>query len=259
ANGDNDVTLKILYYGICLSDLHSIKNEWGNVAYPIIPRTYNGGYSDMVVVDEHFVINFLDNIPLDGAAPLLLCAGITVYSSMKYFGLSKLGMHLGVVGIGGLGHVVVKFAKAFGLKVTVINTSLCKKQKAIEHLGADDFLPALMMDIVGIIDTVYAVHPLMPLIGLLKNHGKFVMVGAPEKPLELSVFQLFMGRKLIAGSGISGIKETQEMINFAAKHNITANIEVIPINYVNTAMERLAKGDVRYQFVIDVANTLKYS
>ncbi|KAF9605297.1 hypothetical protein IFM89_015913 [Coptis chinensis] len=134
----------------------------------------------MVVVDEHFLINFPDNIPLDGAAPLLLCAGIVVYSPMKYFGLSKPGMHLGVVGLGGLGHVAVKFAKAFGLKVTVISTSLSKKQEAIEHLGADDFL-ATIGTLDGIIDTVSVVHHLMPLIGLLKNHGKLVMVGAPEK------------------------------------------------------------------------------
>ncbi|KAF9588315.1 hypothetical protein IFM89_008732 [Coptis chinensis] len=154
-------------------------------------RTY-GGYSDMVVVDEHFVINFPNNIPLDGAAPLLLCAGITVYSPMKYFGLNKPGLHLGVVGLGRLGHVAVKFGKAFGLKVTVISTSLSKKQEAIEHLGADDFL-ATMGTLDGIIDTVSAVHPLMPLISLLKNHEKLVMVGAPEKPLELPVFPLLMG------------------------------------------------------------------
>ncbi|PIA39277.1 hypothetical protein AQUCO_02600015v1 [Aquilegia coerulea] len=228
-------------------------------------RTY-GGYSNKLVVDEHFGINFPDNIPLDGAAPLL-CAGITVYSPMKYYGLSKPGMHLGVVGLGGLGHVAVKFAKAFGLKVTVISTSISKKEEAIDRLGADNFLvsrdPDQMQAAVGtldgIIDTVSAVHPLPPLISLLKTNGKLVMVGAPDKPLELPVFSLLMGRKLIGGSGIGGIKETQEMINFAAKHNITADIEVIPMDYVNTAMERLAKGDVKYRFVIDVGNTLKSS
>ncbi|KAF9610586.1 hypothetical protein IFM89_023380 [Coptis chinensis] len=145
----------------------------------------------MVVVNEHFVINFPNNIPLDGAAPLLLCAGNTVYSPMKYFGLNKPGMHLGVVGLGGLGHVVVKFAKAFGLKVTVINTSLSKKQEAIEHLGDDDFLVAM-----GILDGII--------------DGKLVMVGAPKKPLELPVFPLLMGWRLIAGSGIGGIKETRD-------------------------------------------------
>lgn len=325
ANGEDDITMDILYCGICHSDLHSIKNEWGNAVYPLLPGheivgivtevgsnvtkfkvgdragvgclvgscrscdnctrdeenycskpigTYNfidddgtrtyGGYSNKIVVNEHFGINFPDNIPLDAAAPLL-CAGITVYSPMQYYGLNCPGMHLGVVGLGGLGHVAVKFAKALGLKVTVISTSIDKKQEAIEQLGADEFLiskdPEQMQTAVGtmdgIIDTVSATHPLMPLFGLLKNNGKLIMVGAPEKPLELYTFPLIMGRKLIAGSGIGGIKETQEMINFAAKHNITADIEVISMDHLNTAMERLSKGDVRYRFVIDVGNTLK--
>ncbi|PKI61467.1 hypothetical protein CRG98_018150 [Punica granatum] len=217
-----------------------------------------------MVVDEHFVVAIPDNLPLDGAAPLL-CAGITVYSPLKFFGLDKPGLHLGVVGLGGLGHTAVKFAKAMGLKVTVISTSPGKKQEAVEHLGADSFLvscdqeqmQSAMGTLDGIIDTVSAVHPLLPLIGLLKSHGKLVMVGAPEKPLELPVFPLLMGRKVVAGSGIGGLKETQEMINFASKHNITADIEVIPMDYVNTAMERLVKADVRYRFVIDIGNSLK--
>ncbi|RWR74092.1 putative mannitol dehydrogenase [Cinnamomum micranthum f. kanehirae] len=317
ANGDEDVTLKILYCGICHSDLHMVKNEWGMHEIvgivtevgkkvkkfkvgekagvgclvgscgscpgckqdaenycPKLILTYSavyhdgtityGGYSDMIVVDEHFLVRFPDNLPLDGGAPLL-CAGITVYSPMKYFGLSEPGMHLGVVGLGGLGHVAVKFAKAFGVKVTVISTSQSKEKEAIERLGADSFLvsrdpkqmEAAMGTMDGIIDTVSAIHPLLPLIDLLKYNGKLVMVGAPDRPLELPVFPLLLGRKLVAGSSIGGIKETQEMIDFAAKHNITADIEVIPMDYVNTAMERLAKGDVRYRFVIDIGNTLK--
>lgn len=326
-NGENDFTLEVLYCGICHSDLHSIRNEWGIAVYPIVPGheivgivtevgskvtkfkvgdkagvgcmvgscgscnscaedlenycpksilTYNsdyhdgtktyGGYSNKLVVDEHFGISFPDNLPLDAAAPLL-CAGITVYSSMKYYGLSEPGMHLGIVGLGGLGHVAVKFAKALGMKVTVISTSIGKKKEATEVLGADEFLvsrdpeqmQAAMGTLDGIIDTVSASHPLLPLLGLLKTNGKLIMVGVPEKPLELLAFPLIMGRKLIGGSGIGGIKETQEMINFAAKHNITADIEVIPMDYVNTAMERLEKGDVKYRFVIDIANTLKSS
>ncbi|PIA51951.1 hypothetical protein AQUCO_01000075v1 [Aquilegia coerulea] len=326
-NGDNDITLDVLYCGICHSDLHSIKNEWNNAVYPMVPGheivgivtevgsnvtkfkvgdkvgvgcmvgschscdscaqdlenycskimlTYNfeyydgtrtyGGYSNKFVVNEHFGVNVPDNIPLDAAAPLL-CAGITVYSPMKYFGLSKPGMHLGVVGLGGLGHVAVKFAKAFGMKVTVISTSIRKKEEAIDRLGADVFLvsrdpdqmQAAMGTLDGIINTVSAPHPLLPLICLLKNDGKLIMVGAPDKPLELPVFSLLIGRKVIGASCIGGMKETQEMLNFAAKHNITADIEVIPMDYVNTAMERLAKGDVRYRFVIDVGNTLKSS
>ncbi|PRQ57206.1 putative mannitol dehydrogenase [Rosa chinensis] len=324
-SGEKDVTFKVLYCGICHSDLHMVKNEWGFSTYPLVPGheivgevtevgsnvqkfkvgdkvgvgcivgacrscdsctdhlenycpkqilTYSakyydgtttyGGYSDIMVADEHFVLRIPDNLPLDCAAPLL-CAGITTYSPLRYFGLDKPGMHVGVVGLGGLGHVAVKFAKAMGVKVTVISTSPNKEEEAVKHLGADSFLVSRDQDQMqaaigtmdGIIDTVSAQHPLLPLIGLLKSHGKLVMVGAPEKPLELPVFPLLMGRKMVAGSGIGGMKETQEMINFAAKHNITADIEVIPIDYLNTAMERLAKADVRYRFVIDIGNTLK--
>ncbi|KAB2597554.1 mannitol dehydrogenase [Pyrus ussuriensis x Pyrus communis] len=197
-----------------------------------------------MVANEHFVVRIPDNLLLDGAAPLL-CAGITTYSS--------------------LGYVAVKFAKAMGIKVTVISTSPNKKDEAIEHLCADSFLvshdedqmQAEMCTLDGIIDTVSAGHPLLPLIGLFKSHGKLVMVGAPEKPLELPVIPLLSRRKIVAGSGIGGMKEMQEMIDFAAKKNITADIEVIPIDYVNIAMERLLKADVRYRFVIDIGNTLK--
>ncbi|KAJ6825450.1 8-hydroxygeraniol dehydrogenase-like [Iris pallida] len=324
-NGDDDVTLKIHYCGICHSDLHSVKNEWGNTIYPLVPgheivgivtevgrnvtkfkvgdkagvgclvgscrscgsceqnlenycpkliftygslntdgtKTY-GGYSDMIVVNEHYVVKYPENLPMDKGAPLL-CAGITVYSPMKQFGLDESGKHLGVVGLGGLGHVAVKFGKAFGMRVTVISSSPKKEKEAIEKLGADAFLvssnPEQMQAAIGtmdgIINTVSADHALAPLIFLLKTHGKMIMVGAPEKPLALPVFPLIMGGRILAGSCIGGMKDTQEMIDFAGKHNITAEIELISANYVNTAMERLAKGDVRYRFVIDVANTLK--
>ncbi|CAL5371653.1 unnamed protein product [Camellia sinensis] len=222
-----------------------------------------GGYSDHMVATECYVVRIPDNLPLDACAPLL-CAGITTYSPLRYFGLYKPGLNLGVVGLGGLGQVAVKFAKAFGLKVTVISTSPRKKKEAIEHLGADSFLIstdpnkmqllwALWMELL----TVSAVHSLLPLLGLLKSHGKLVLVGAPEKPFELPAFPLLMGRKIVAGSNIGGMTETQEMIDFAGKHNITADIEVIPTDYMNTAMERLAKADVKYRFVIDIGNTLK--
>ncbi|CAL5373846.1 unnamed protein product [Camellia sinensis] len=263
ATGEKDVTFKVLYYGVCPYDLHTIKNEWGNTNYPSLPGcrklgdkvgvgclvgschscdncandlenycpkmlfTYNsiyydgtpnyGGYSNIMVADEHFVIRIPDSLPLDGCAPLL-CAGITTYSPLKHFGLDQPGMHVGVVGLGGLGHAAVKFAKAFGVKVTVISTSSGKKKEAIERLGADSFLvsrdPTQMQLVMGtmdgIIDTVSAPHPLLPLIGLLKSHGKLILVGAPEKPLELPVFPLLMGRKIVAGSCIGGIKETRD-------------------------------------------------
>ncbi|XP_021800285.1 probable mannitol dehydrogenase isoform X2 [Prunus avium] len=325
ATGEKDVTFKVLYCGICHTDLHTSKNDWGSSKYPLVPGheivgvvtevgskvqkfkvgdkvgvgcmvgscgscdncshnlenycpkyilTYGGkyhdgtitygGYSDFMVTGEGFVIHIPDNIPLDGAAPLL-CAGITTYSPLRHYGLDKPGMHVGVVGLGGLGHVAVKFAKALGVRVTVISTSPNKKEEAIKSLKADAFLvsreqdqmKAAMGTMDGIIDTVSAVHPLLPLIGLLKCDGKLVMVGLPEKPFELPITPLVLGRKIIAGSCIGGIKETQEMIDFAAKHNITSDIEVIPIDYLNTAMERLLKADVRYRLVIDIANTLK--
>ncbi|CAK9169203.1 unnamed protein product [Ilex paraguariensis] len=228
--------------------------------------TNYGGYSDHMVVDEHFVLRWPENLPLDSGAPLL-GAGIITYSPLRYFKLDKPGMHVGVVGLGGIGHLAVKIAKAFGVKVTVISTSPKKKDGAIKYLGADSFLvsndsdqmqaAAETMD--GIIDTSSATHPLLPLINLLKPHGKLVIVGGTEEPLRLPVCPLIIGRKIVAGSAIGGIKETQEMLDFAAKHNITADVEIISMDYVNTAMERLQKGHVRYRFVLDVANTLKAS
>ncbi|GAV67244.1 ADH_zinc_N domain-containing protein/ADH_N domain-containing protein [Cephalotus follicularis] len=226
-----------------------------------------GGFSDIIVVNEHYVVGIPDNLSLEGGAPLL-CAGITVYSPMKYYGLDKPGLHVGVVGLGGLGHLAVKFAKAFGVKVTVISTSQSKKTEAIEQLKADSFLishdtkemQGAFGTLDGIIDTVSSPQPIMPLVDLLKTNGKLIMVGAPDmdKPMELPAFPLLVGRKLIGGSISGGMKETQEMIDFAAKHNISASVEVISMDYVNKAMDRLAKGDVRYRFVIDIGNTLKY-
>ncbi|KAH1087327.1 hypothetical protein GYH30_018741, partial [Glycine max] len=170
-----------------------------------------GGFSDFMVVDEHFVVSILSGLPLDVAAPFL-GAGITVYGPLRYFGLDKPNMHLGVVGLGGLGHLAVKFAKALDLKVSVIiSTSPNKKKKAIQHLGADSFVAAVCT-LDGIIDTISAMHPLTPLIDLLKSHGKLVMVGAPEKPLELLLPSLIMGRKTIAASYIGGVKRHKKLL-----------------------------------------------
>ncbi|KAH1073204.1 hypothetical protein J1N35_025532 [Gossypium stocksii] len=196
---------------------------------------------------------------------------------MKHYGLDKPGLHVGVVGLGGLGHVVVKFGKAMGMKITVISTSPNKKDEALKNLGADSFLVSREEDqlkaavgtLDGIIDTVSAQHPMLPLFHLLKTDGKLILVGLPEKPLEIPAFALVKGRKVVGGSMIGGIKETQDMIDFAAKHNVKPDIdfaakhnvkpdiEVIAMDYVNTAMKRLLKSDVKYRFVIDIANTLK--
>ncbi|XP_027178240.1 8-hydroxygeraniol dehydrogenase-like isoform X1 [Coffea eugenioides] len=325
ANGERDVQFKVLYCGICHSDLHFIKNDWGFTLYPTVPgheivgvvtkvgskvekvkvgdkvgmgalgascrncemccqdleaycsekvfthgsidkhgEPTQGGFCDLMVADEHFLFCWPENLPMDAGAPLL-CAGITTYSSMRYFGLDKPGIHVGIVGLGGLGHLAVKFAKAFGAKVTVISTSASKRQEAITKLGADAFLvssnpeqmqaAASTMD--GILDTVSANHPIVHLINLVKPLGKFILLGLPEKPPELPIFPIIMGRKTIAGSANGGLEEIQQMINFAAEHNIFAEVEVIPIDYVNTAMERLKKGDIKYRFVIDIGNSLK--
>lgn len=326
ATGEHDVQLKVLYCGICHSDLHNAKNDWGFTQYPVVPgheivgvvteignkvekfkvgdkvgvgclvgscrecnscnkdlenyctkqvltygakdtdgTTTYGGFSDIMVVNEHFVIRWPENLPLDAGAPLM-CAGITTYSPLRHYGLDKPGLHVGIVGLGGLGHVGVKFAKAFGAEVTVISTSINKKKEAIEKLGADSFLVSRNEEemrgaagtLDGIIDTVSAVHSLSPLLSLLKTDGKLIMVGAPDKPLEVPIFpDLLVGRKVVAGSLIGGLKETQEMIDFAAEHNVLPDVEIIPMDYVNTAMERLLKSDVKYRFVIDVEKTLR--
>ncbi|XP_052168045.1 LOW QUALITY PROTEIN: probable cinnamyl alcohol dehydrogenase 8B [Oryza glaberrima] len=323
AQKDDDVTIKVLYCGICHTDLHVVKNDWGNAMYPVVPgheivgvvtgagagvtkfkagdtvgvgffvgscRTCDscgkgyenycptmvitsngkdyggaatqGGFSDAIVVNEHYVLRVPAGLPLDGAAPLL-CAGVTVYSPMVIHGLNAPGKHVGVVGLGGLGHVAVKFAKAFGMRVTVISTSPGKRREALEHLGADEFLvsrdagqiaaAAGTMD--GILNTVSAWHPVAPLFALMKPMAQMVFVGAPTRPLELPAYAIVPGGKGITGNCVGGIRDCQAMLDFAGEHGITAEVEVIKMDYVNTAMERLEKNDVRYRFVIDVAGS----
>lgn len=323
--GPHDVTFKIVYCGICHSDLHQIRNEWKGSQYPMVPGheivgtvvevgsevknfstgdrvgvgcmvgschhcdscskgqeqycekviwTYGstdvdgsvtfGGYSSLMVCNQSFVVKVPENLPLDAAAPLL-CAGITVYSPMKYFQMTEPGKSLGVVGLGGLGHMAVKFGKAFGLKVTVISTSPSKEKEAREVLGADHFviskdekqMQGEAKSVDYIIDTVSANHPVEPLLNLLKVNGKLVIVGLPEKPVQFAAPAVVMGRRFVGGSLIGGVKETQEMLDFCGEHNICCMIEKIPMEYVNTAMERLVKGDVKYRFVIDAAPSLK--
>jgi len=325
--GESDVYLKILFCGMCHSDIHQVKNEWLNSNYPMVPGheivgiiekigsnvtkfkpgdrgaigcmvnscgsckhcsvddeqycpkcvfTYNGkdvdgsitqgGYSSHVVCNEKFVLKFPDNLPLDRGAPLL-CAGITVFSPMKYYGLDKEGQKLAVVGLGGLGHMAVKMGKAFGMHVTVISTHDGKKEDAMTNLGADDFIvskdekamAAAQGKFNGIVDTVSAEHDFGMYVSLLDTNGKYVVVGAPPEPFHVSSFSLLFKRITLGGSLIGGIKETQDMLDFCGEKNIVSDIERVPMSYVNTAMERMLRGDVKYRFVIDVEGTIEES
>ena len=222
------------------------------------PVTY-GGYSESIVVDEDFVLKVPGNLDLAGVAPLL-CAGITTYSPIRRWGDIK-GKKVGVVGLGGLGHMGVKFAKAFGARVVVFTTSPGKKEDAL-RLGADEVIistnAAEMKKHAGsfdfILDTISADHDINVYLGMLGLDGNVTLVGAPEKPLAVSAFALIFGRKSLSGSLIGGIKETQEMLDFCGKHNIISDVEVIPIQKVNEAYERLVKSDVKYRFSIDMSS-----
>jgi uncharacterized zinc-type alcohol dehydrogenase-like protein len=218
-----------------------------------------GGYSESIVVDQRFVLRVPSNLKLAGTAPLL-CAGITTYSPMRRWGVAK-GKKAGVVGLGGLGHMGVKFAHAFGAHVVVFTTSPKKKEDAL-RLGADEVVisrnagemqkHAESFDF--ILDAVSADHDINAYINLLRRDGNLTIVGAPPKPLGVSAFGLIMRRRSFSGSNIGGIAETQEMLDFCGKHNITADVEVIPIQKVNEAYERLLKSDVKYRFSIDMAS-----
>ncbi|KAJ9675088.1 hypothetical protein PVL29_024153 [Vitis rotundifolia] len=220
-----------------------------------------GGYSRMLVADQRYVVRVPENLPMDAVAPML-CAGITVYSPMKDTKmLESPGKKLGIIGLGGLGHVAVKFAKAFGLHVTIISTSPSKEKEAKERLGADHFIvstdPKQMQagkrSLDFLLDTVSANHSLGHYLELLKVNGTMVIVGAPEKPMELPSFPLIFGKRTVKGSMTGGMNETQEMMDVCGKHNITCDIEVVKPDQINEALERLANNDVRYRFVIDIA------
>eukprot|EP00850_Spirogloea_muscicola_P000248 SM000001S04650 [mRNA] locus=s1:1490306:1492333:+ [translate_table: standard] len=319
---ETDVVINIKYCGICHSDLHQAKNEWGSTKYPVVPgheiigivekmgpkvskfhegdrvgvgcfvrschecdacdkglenycpkvvQTYGnpdwmvggeptrGGFSSMIIVEEKFVLRIPENLPSAAAAPLL-CAGITTYSPLKHFGMTEPGKKLGVVGLGGLGHMAVKFGKGMDLHVTILSTSPSKEDEALNTLGADAFIPSKdvekMKQAAGsldyIIDTVSAPHPLEQYLLLLKVDGKMVLLGVPPEPYEMSAASLVFGRKMLAGSLVGGIKETQEMLDFCAKKNITCMIEMITLDDINTAFERMVNNDVKYRFVIDM-------
>lgn len=217
-----------------------------------------GGYSGRVVVDQRFVLRVPDNLDPAAAAPLL-CAGITTYSPLRHWGVAE-GQKVGVVGLGGLGHMGVKFAKAFGARVVVFTTSPHKKDDAL-RLGADEVVvstnDAEMQQHAGtfdfILDTVSADHDLSAYLALLRIDGNITLVGAPSKPLAIPAFGLIMGRHSVSGSNIGGIAETQEMLDFCGKHDITSEVEVIPAQRINEAYGRLLKSDVKYRFSIDIS------
>lgn len=218
-----------------------------------------GGYSDSVVVDQRFVLHVPPNLDLAGVAPLL-CAGITTYSPMRHWDVTK-GKKVGVAGLGGLGHMAVKFAHALGAHVVVFTTSPKKKEDAL-RLGADEVVISKNADEMQkhtgtfdfILDAIAADHDIGAFINLLRRDGNITLVGAPENPLAVSAFGLIMGRRSLSGSPIGGIAETQEMLDFCGQHNITSDVEVIPIQKVNEAYERLLKSDVKYRFSIDMAS-----
>ena len=218
-----------------------------------------GGYSDSIVVDQRFVLRVPSNLSLAGAAPLL-CAGITTYSPMRHWGVAK-GKKVGVVGLGGLGHMGVKFAHALGAHVVAFTTSPSKKDDAL-RLGADEVVISRNADEMRkhagsfdfILDAVAADHDINAYIQLLGRDGNLTLVGAPEKPLSVASFALIFKRGSLSGSPIGGLPETQEMLDFCGAHNITADVEVIPIQKVNEAYERLLKSDVKYRFSIDMAS-----
>jgi uncharacterized zinc-type alcohol dehydrogenase-like protein len=220
-----------------------------------------GGYSESIVVKDKFALKVPANLDLAAVAPLL-CAGITTYSPLRHWGVTK-GKKVGIVGLGGLGHMGVKFAHALGAHTVVFTTSPNKKDDAI-RLGADEVVISKnadeMQKHIGsfdfILDAVSADHDINAYLQLLKRDGNLTLVGAPEKPLQVAAFNLLFGRKSLSGSPIGGLKETQEMLDFCGENGITSDIELIPIQKVNEAYERLLKSDVKYRFVIDMA-TLK--
>ena len=251
--------------GTCSECLDRLEQFCPNVVFTYNSRdkhlggvTY-GGYAEGIVVDERFVLRVPPNLDLAGAAPLL-CAGITTYSPMRHWGVTQ-GKKVGVVGLGGLGHMAVKFAHALGAHVVVFTTSPSKTDDAL-RLGADEVVVSRKADEMKkqagsfdfILDAVSAEHDISVYLNLLRRDGHLTLVGAPEKPLEVPAFNLIMGRRSLSGSPIGGTAETQEMLDFCGKHLIVADVEVIPIQKVNEAYDRLLKSDVKYRFSIDMAS-----
>ncbi|WP_211092665.1 NAD(P)-dependent alcohol dehydrogenase [Chitinophaga varians] len=323
--GPHDVQIEILYCGVCHSDIHQVRDEWGGSIYPMVPgheivgrivkvgdhvtkfkvgdlggvgcfvdscrechpcksgeeqycekgnaSTYNGtemdrktltygGYSTQIVVDEQYTLKVSDKLPLEGVAPLL-CAGITTYSPLRHWKVGK-GHKVAVLGLGGLGHMAVKLANSMGAEVTMLSTSPSKEADA-KKLGAHHFalikdkeqMKKLRNHFDFIINTVSAPHEYNDFLKLLTLNGVMICLGIPPEPSAVPAFHLIMGRRSIAGSLIGGIRETQEMLDYCAEHNIVSDVEVIDIKDINTAYDRMMKGDVKYRFVIDIASLKK--
>jgi uncharacterized zinc-type alcohol dehydrogenase-like protein len=319
--GPNDVVIAIKFCGVCHSDIHQTREEWGPALFPMVPGheivgqvvavgdavkkfavgdlagvgcfvdscrscemckageeqfctkgavfTYNskqydgelaqGGYSNNIVVDAGYALKVSPKLELAAVAPLL-CAGITTYSPIKHAGV-KPGMKVGVVGLGGLGHMGLKFAHSFGAHVTQFTTSSGKEADA-KRLGADEVVVSkdakAMAALAGtfdfILDTVSAEHDMNLYMTLLKPHGRYTIVGIPEKPMSVAAFSVIMGNKALTGSMIGGIAETQEMLDYCAEKGIVSDIELTPMSKINEAYARVIKSDVKYRFVIDMAS-----
>lgn len=323
--GPHDVQIEILYCGVCHSDIHQARSEWGPAIYPLVPgheivgrvvsvgsevrkfkagdlagvgcfvdscrtcencragieqycqvgmnSTYNsyekdgktptyGGYSTQIVVDENYTLRVSEKLPLSGVAPLL-CAGITTYSPLRHVGVKK-GDKVAVLGLGGLGHMAVKFAASFGAEVTMLSSSPSKEADA-KKLGAHHFaltsdketMKKLANRFDYILNTVSAPHDYSTYLNLLRTNGTMIVVGVPSEASEVPAFTLIGNRRSIIGSLIGGIAETQEMLDYCAEHNIVSEVEVIDINYINEAYDRMLKSDVKYRFVIDIASLKK--
>jgi alcohol dehydrogenase (NADP+) len=320
--GPHDVEIDIMFCGVCHTDIHLLKNDWGFSLYPMVPGheivgkvasvgnqvkkfkagdiagvgclvdscrecenckegleqycqggfvlTYSGmekdgktvtqgGYSTKIVVDERFVLKISNKLSPAAAAPLL-CAGITTYSPLRHWKVGK-GHKVGVIGLGGLGHMAIKFAKSFGAEVTVLSTSPGKKADAMK-LGAHNFVlttdeeqvKTVANSLHFIIDTLSATHDYNLYVTMLKVDGTLICVGLPPEPIHLPAFNIVFTRKCVAGSLIGGLPETQEMLDYCAEHNIVADIEVIPIQKIQECYDRMLKNDVKYRFVIDIAS-----
>lgn len=321
ALGPDDLLIDIAFCGVCHSDIHQVRDEWGGALFPMVPGheivgyvaeigenvrhfkigdragvgcivdscrqcvpckanleqfcekgmspTYNGteqdkvtrtygGYSTRIVIDQAYALSLPENLDMAGIAPLL-CAGITTYSPLRHWNIGK-GHKVGVIGLGGLGHMGVKFASAFGAETYVITTSPGKAEDA-KRLGAHGTIvskdPDDMKNHAASFDfllcTVSAPYNINTYLSLLKIDGTMVAVGAPDKPLDLHLFSVIMGRKSVAGSLIGGIQETQEMLDYCGKHDIVSDVEIIPMHQINEAYGRMLKSDVRYRFSIDMA------